>query len=119
MNACMHEASPAHAAPRRAAVATVRGRSTHQRASPRQSAIELDLPSVVWKALVGEVATLEDLFAIDEPFSKEVRAPKDVRGAQRRARRPKTCAAPKDVRGAGPGVAWPGSPARALPGSRD
>jgi hypothetical protein len=55
------------------------------------SPLELDLASLVWKPFVGEVCTANDVFAIDEPFAKDVNAMRDINTADAWACKPQTC----------------------------
>jgi hypothetical protein len=54
------------------------------------SPLELDLASLVWKPLVGEVCTVNDILAIDEPFAKDLNAMRDTNTADVWARKPRT-----------------------------
>lgn len=47
-----------------------------------ESAIELDLPSLVWKPMVGEVCAAADLAAVDEMFGKELETLKAVKNKE-------------------------------------
>jgi hypothetical protein len=40
--------------------------------------LDLDLPSLVWKAFVGEACTVSDVMAVDQPFAKDISAVSDV-----------------------------------------
>jgi hypothetical protein len=54
------------------------------------SPLELDLASLVWKPLVGEVCTVNDILAIDEPFARDINAMRDTNTADAWARKPRT-----------------------------
>jgi hypothetical protein len=55
------------------------------------SPLELDLASLEWKPFVGEVCTANDIFAIDEPFAKDINAMREINTADAWACQQQTC----------------------------
>ena len=53
------------------------------------SPLELDLPSLVWKSLVGEACGLSDVVAIDQQFAKDIGAMQDTDTADAWALKPR------------------------------